>query len=154
MNKTHLTIPINQDQINNLLAYIDNQPDETIKKNVFTRLGYECFYSRSRTQWIDQFNGNLQEFMDSINIRHQSKYWESVVLSDDKKQIIITGKEVDGCACSYSAGKAPPLSLCNYCCKSFQQELFAYLLGKPVKVIITESFLLGNTRCSTVIEIP
>jgi len=153
MNKTHLSIPINQDQICNLLQYIENNEEEDVRKTIFSRLGYECFYCRSRTQWIDQYKGNLQDFMDSINNQHNSKYWEKLSLSDDERQIIVTGKEVDGCACSYSAGKNPPLSLCNYCCKSFQQELFSYLLGRPVNVTITESFLLGNKRCSTIINI-
>jgi hypothetical protein len=153
MNKTHLSVPINQDQINNLLNYIDYSQKESVKDALFTRLGYECFYSRDRTKWIDQYKGNLQEFIDSINILHKSKYWERLILSADGKQIILTGKEVNGCACSYSAGKNPPLSLCNYCCKSFQKELFQYLLEKPVEIAITESILFGNTRCSTIINI-
>jgi len=94
-----------------------------------------------------------KKFLDNINVQHNSKFWESLVFSADQSRLILTGKEVDGCACSYAAGDAPPLALCNHCCKNFQQELFSYLLGKPVEVTITESYLLGGKRCSTIIDI-
>ncbi len=153
MNKTKSSIPINQEQVTNLLKYIDSTLDEATKINLFSKLGHDCFYSRHQNQWVDQFNGDVQKFLDDINILHKSRFWESLIFTDDKSRLVLTGKEVDGCACSFAACDAPPLALCNHCCKSFQQELFSYLLGKPVKVTITESFLLGNKRCSTIIEI-
>jgi hypothetical protein len=153
MNKTKFSIPINQDQVNNLLKYIDATLDEAAKINLFTQLGHDCFYCRHHDQWVDQFKGDAQKFLDNINIHHQSTFWESLIFTADKSRLILTGKEVDGCACSFAACEAPPLALCNHCCKSFQQELFTYLLGKPVEVTITESYLLGNKRCSTIIDI-
>jgi hypothetical protein len=148
-----ITQQMNQDQVRNLLKHIDATFNETSKRKVFARLGHECFYSRHLDKWIDQFKGDVQEFLDNIKIRHKSTYWESLVFSTDKSRLILTGKEVDGCVCSFSAFSAPPLSLCNYCCKSFQEELFKYLLGNQVEVTITESYLLGNRRCNTIIEI-
>jgi hypothetical protein len=153
MNTTKYSIPMNQEQVNNLLKYIDTALDETTKIKIFTQLGHDCFFCRHTNRWVDQFEGDVQKFLDDINVQHKSTFWESLVFSADKKRLILTGKEVDGCACTYAACEAPPLALCNHCCKSFQQELFSYLLGKPVEVIITESYLLGNQRCSTIIEI-
>jgi hypothetical protein len=153
MNKTKFSIPMNQEQVNNLLKSIDTTLDETAKIYLFTQLGHDCFFCRHLDQWVDQSEGDVQKFLDNINIHHQSKFWESLVFSADKSQLILTGKEVDGCACSYAASDSPPLALCNHCCRSFQQELFTYLLGKPVEVTITESYLRGNKRCSTIIDI-
>lgn len=144
---------MNQEQVKNLLKYIDAQADETLKDNVFSRLGHECFYSNHLDQWVDGFKGDVQGFLDRINIQHQSTYWESLVFSADQTRLILTGKEVDGCACSFAECSAPPLSLCNYCCKNFQQMIFGSLLGKQVEVTITEAYLMGDRRCSTIIEI-
>ena len=144
---------MNQEQVRNLLKHIDASPDEALKMAVFTQLGHECFTCNHLDQWIDGFKGDVQKFLDDINVQHNSRYWESLVYSADKSQLILTGREVDQCACSFAGCSAPPLSLCNYCCKSFQQEIFKSLLGKQVEVIITESFLWGNRRCSTIIEI-
>jgi len=145
--------PMNQEQVRNLLKHIDASMDETVKSAIFTQLGHECFHSNHLDQWIDEFKGDVQRFLDSINIDHQSPYWESLVFSADKSRLTLTGREVTGCACPFADCSAPPLSLCNYCCKSFQQEIFSALFGKPVEVTITESFLWGNRRCSTIIDI-
>ena len=153
MNKTRSSIPMNQGQVNNLLIYIDSNLDEATKIELFTQLGHGCFHCRHIVQWVAGFEGDVQKFLDHVNIDHNSKYWESLVFSPDKSRLILTGKEVDGCACSYAEGDDPPLSLCKSCCKSFQLELFSCLLGKPVEVTITESYLLGGKRCSTIIDI-
>jgi hypothetical protein len=153
MNKFRSSIPMNQEQVNHLLQYIDTHLDEAAKIELFAQLGHNCFHCRHIDQWVAQFEGDVQKFLDNVNIDHKSAYWESLVFSPDKRQLILTGKEVDGCACSYAEGDNPPLSLCKYCCKSFQEELFSCLLGKPVEVTITESYLLGGKRCSTIIDI-
>lgn len=153
METTRFSVPMNQEQVNNLLSNIDAMLDETAKAKLFSQLGHDCFYCRHLDQWVDQFAGDAQAFLDNVNIHRQSKFWESLVFAEDKKQLILTGKEVDGCACSYAASDNPPLALCNHCCKSFQQELFTYLLGQPVVVNITASYLLGDKRCSTTIDI-
>jgi hypothetical protein len=153
MEETKYSIPQNQDQVTKLLKFIDSSIDEPAKIKIFTQLGHDCFYSRHIDGWVAGFQGDVQLFLDNVNLHHKSKYWESLVFSEDGRRLILTGKEVDGCACSYAACEAPPLALCNHCCRSFQQELFGTLLGKPVKVTITASYLLGNKRCSTVIDI-
>ena len=144
---------MNQEQVRNLFRYIDSVRNEAVKEDIFTQLGFECFHSRNLSRWLDGFNGDLRQLMDYVNVRRESKYWESLVLSPDGRQLTLTGKAVEGCACSFADCANPPLSLCRYCCRKFQQEFFMYLLKKPVTVIITEAFLLGDKRCSTVIEI-
>ncbi len=153
MEKAKSTIPQNQDQVTMLLQFIDSAIDEPAKIKIFSQLGHDCFYSRHIDGWVAGFQGDVQQFLDNVNVHHRSKYWESLELSEDGRRLILTGKEVDGCACSYAAGERPPQALCNHCCRCFQQELFGALFGKPVQVTITESYLLGNQRCSTVIDI-
>jgi len=144
---------MNHEQVRDLLKHIDATQNETVKSNIFAQLGYGCFHTRQLKQWIDGFDGDVELFLDNINVEHKSRYWESLIFSSDKKQLILTGKEVDGCACAFADCDDPPLSLCNYCCKNFQQELFKYLLHKPVDVTITASYLRGDRRCNTIIEI-
>ncbi len=144
---------MNREQVRSLLKHVDSNMEEGVKKEIFSRLGHECFYARHLDGWIDGFKGDVRNLLDYVNVQRKSKYWESLALSQDKKRIVLTGREVEGCACAFADCADPPLSLCRYCCKNFQQELFGYLLGKKVKVTIAESLLLGDTRCSTIIEI-
>jgi hypothetical protein len=59
----------------------------------------------------------------------------------------------DKCACALGDVENPPKSLCNYCCKTFQEDVFSELFQKKVRVEITESSILGGKRCSTAIYI-
>jgi hypothetical protein len=145
--------PINQEQVRNLLKHIDATQAESVKMDVFSQLGHECFRCNHLDQWLAGFKGDVQAFLDRINVQHQSVYWESLVFSADQSQLILTGKEVDECACPFAACSAPPMSLCTYCCKSFQEKIFSSLLGRPVEVSITAAYLRGDKRCSTVINL-
>ncbi len=145
--------PMNPDQVKNLLRHIDATLDECVKQDIFAQLGRECYRCNHLDRWVADFNGDVQAFQDRINVQHQSKYWESLVFSADKSRLMLTGREVDACACAFAEGDTPPSSLCSYCCKSFQEEIFSALLGRPVEVFITASFLRGDRRCSTVIKI-
>jgi hypothetical protein len=143
-------IPMNKTQIRELLKFIDSSVNEKDKKGIFNKLGTECFYSRNLDQWIAGFKDNTDEYFDRVQ-RGESKYWEK--LEYDKKQSVITliGRKSQTCACAYSKCDNPPESLCNYCCKRFQEEIFGTLLDKKVEVRIDESILLGGERCSTTI---
>jgi hypothetical protein len=144
---------MSREQVSNLLKHVDSKMEEGVKREIFERLGHECFHGRHLDKWIDQFKGDVRNLQDYVNVQGKSKYWESLALSRNKKRIVLTGKEVEGCACAFADCENPPLSLCRYCCKNFQQAMFGYLLGKKVEVTITEGFLLGDKRCSTIIEI-
>jgi hypothetical protein len=91
--------------------------------------------------------------MDWVNIENASMYWERLACSQDHGALILTGKRVEGCACTFADCPQPPQSLCHYCCKRFQEEIFGALLGQQVMVEITEAFLLGGERCSTRIHL-
>lgn len=144
---------VNPEQVKNLLKSIDASADEAVKKEVFSQLGHECFYSNHLDRWIDGFQGDVQKFLDTINVEHRSTYWESLVFSADKTRLTLTGKEVDRCACPFAECSAPPLALCSYCCKHFQETIFGSLLGRPVEVTITASYLRGDRRCSTIVDL-
>jgi len=144
---------MNQEQVKNTLKFIDASESESVKNSIFSQLGHECFYARKLDEWIQQYRGDVQAFLDRVNIQQASKYWERLEFSEDRAILILTGKKVQGCACAFADCSQPPQSLCHYCCKSFQQELFGMLLGQKVEVTITESYLLGGERCSTIIHI-
>lgn len=155
MNFENKNIPqeMNQEQVKRIIKFIDSFRDEHVKENIFCRLGYECFYSRKLNEWIEQYTGNVQVFLDGVNIEKKSKYWERLEFNEERTTLSLIGKKVNGCACSFADTPEPPKSLFNYCCKNFQQELFGKLLGQKVRVEITEAFLLGNECCSTLIQI-
>jgi hypothetical protein len=138
-------------QVQNVLRFIDEAQSEAVKRAVFGRLGRECFYTRNLDEWIDQFTDNPQAYLDRVNIEHKSPFWSRLEFADDRT-LVLTGKKGDTCACAFAACARPPQSLCNHCCKAFQEELFGRLFGAEVEVTITESHLLGGERCSTVIR--
>jgi hypothetical protein len=153
MKKPHIPQEMNPEQVKNVLKFIDASQSEPVKSSIFSRLGHECFYARKLDAWIEQYTGDVQAFLDRVNVHHASKYWERLEFTEDRTVLILTGKIVQGCACAFADCPRPPRSLCYYCCKSFQQELFGMLLGQAVEVNITESFLLGGERCSTTIHL-
>ena len=144
---------INQEQVKNVLKFIDASQSESVKNAIFSQLGHECFYARKLDGWIAQYKGDVQAFLDRINVQHASKYWERLEFTEDRTMLILTGKKVRGCACAFADCLQPPRSLCHYCCKAFQRELFGMLLGQKVEVTITQSYLLGGERCSTTIHL-
>ena len=153
MTKSHIPQEMNQEQVRNILKFIDASQDESVKESIFGQLGHECFYARKLDNWISQYSGDVQAFLDRVNVQHASKYWERLEFPEDGTVLVLTGKKVEGCACAFADCSQPPQSLCHYCCKNFQQELFGMLLGQKVEVKITESYLLGDERCSTTIHL-
>jgi hypothetical protein len=153
MKKKHVPQEMNQEQVINLLRFVDASQSEAVKDSIFSRLGHECFYARNLDAWIGQHTGDVQTFLDWVNVQHASRYWERLEFTEDRTQLVLTGRIVQGCACAFADCAQPPLSLCHHCCKTFQQELFGTLLGQKVEVTITESYLLGHERCSTVIHL-
>ena len=153
MKKSHIPQEMNPEQVKNILKFIDALQDESVKESIFSQLGHECFYARKLDDWIAQYSGDVQAFLDRVNVQHASKYWERLEFSEDGMVLVLTGKKVEGCACAFADCSQPPQSLCHYCCKNFQQELFGMLLGQKVKVKITEAYLLGDERCSTTVHL-
>jgi hypothetical protein len=152
-DKKHTAQEMDQKQVQELIKYIDSSFDDTVREKVFSRLGYECFYSRKLNEWIGKYTDNVQAFLDWINVEKKSKYWEALEFNEDRTILTLTGRKVEGCACAFADCPNPPKSLCYYCCKNFQQQLFGMLLGQKVNVEITKSFLLGDERCDTLIHL-
>jgi hypothetical protein len=153
MKKKYIPQDMNQEQVCNILKFIEMSQSETVKGSIFQQLGHECFYARGLDKWIGQYKEDVQAFLDWVNIEKASKYWEHLEFNEDRSTLILTGKKVEGCACAFADCVQPPKSLCRHCCKNFQQEMFATLLGQKVEVQITEAFLLGGERCSTWIHL-
>ena len=152
MKRPNLPQKMNQEQVKSILKFIEESQTENVKSSIFTQLGHECFYARKLDDWIEQYRGDVQAFLDRVNVQQASKYWERLEFTQGRTKLILTGKKVEGCACAFADCSQPPRSLCHYCCKSFQEELFGALLGQKVEVEITEASLLGAERCSTKIH--
>jgi hypothetical protein len=146
-------IPINQDQVRNLLRYIDETLDEGAKAAILARLGHECFQCGHAAEWIDSFKGDIQRFLDNVNVDHKSPFWEKLELTHNGTRLVLTGREVDRCVCAFTEDARPLRGLCAHCCTRYQTELFTHLFGKTVEVKVTESYAYGNTRCSTIVDI-
>ena len=151
--KKHVPQAMSEKQVRNILKFIDASEDDDTKQRIFEQLGYECFFSRNLDKWIDPYVDNVQGFLDRVNVEHKSKYWEKLEFNEDRTVLTLTGRKVEGCACSFSDCPNPPKSLCHHCCKNFQQELFGRLLGRKVEVEVTTGFLLGDDHCDTIIRL-
>ena len=144
--------PMNKSQIRQLLKFIDSSINEPDKEKIFNKLGIECLYSRNYNEWIVSFRDQQDEFFNRVQ-RGESKYWEKLEYDKDKSVITLVGRKSKTCVCEYGQCDEPPESLCNYCCKRFQEELFGLLLEKKVNVKIDESIILGGERCSSTIYV-
>lgn len=153
MEKANVSQDMNHDQVKNVLRFVDASQTESVKRSIFGELGRQCFCARKLDAWTSQWAGDVQGFLDRVNVEHASKYWERLEFSEDGAMLILTGRKVSGCACAFSDGSQAPKSLCHYCCKRFQEELFGTLLGRKVEVQITAAYLLGDERCNTVIRL-
>jgi hypothetical protein len=141
---------INKNQVQQLLRFIDSSIKKTDREKIFSKLGYECLYSRNYDKWVAGFKDHQDEFFNRVK-RGESKYWEKLEYDKENSVITLVGRKSQSCVCEYGKCNEPPKSLCKYCCKRFQEELFGLLLGKKVTVRIDESILLGGERCSTTI---
>jgi hypothetical protein len=151
--KKHIPQEMNHEQVKRLLKFVDSSQSEAVKESIFSQLGYECFHARNLDKWIGQYTEDVRAFLDYVNVDHKSRYWERLEFNADRTALVLTGKKVLGCACVFADCAQPPRALCEYCCKSFQEELFGMLLGHKVEVEITAAYLFGDERCNTVIHI-
>ncbi|UCH14624.1 MAG: hypothetical protein JSV22_01355 [Bacteroidales bacterium] len=144
--------PMNKKQVRQLLKFIDSSINESDKEKIFNKLGTECLYSRNYDKWVISFRENQEEFFNRVK-RGESRYWEKLEYNKEKSVITLVGRKFQSCVCEYGQCDSPPESLCNYCCKRFQEEMFGLLLEKNVNVRIDESIILGGERCSTTIYV-
>ena len=146
-------IEMNGEQVNGILQYIERTQPEPVKRDIFCQLGRECFQARNVYNWVVTYQENIQTFLDRVNVEDKSPFWEKLEFNDDKSILYLTGRKVTGCVCAFGASDQPPKSLCTYCCKTFQEQIFSTLFQRPVNVEITESLIFGGTRCSTAIHL-
>ena len=146
-------VPVDSRQVQNLLSYIESSMDELDVKNIFERLGAEHLTHPGFVNFINETKKNIKGYFDKINSKGDT-YWEKIEYNSETSTIKITGKPADRCACAYAQSENPPLSLCNHCCIGFQKRMFEMLLDKPIKKVeLTESYLLGGHRCSSIIYV-
>jgi hypothetical protein len=150
VTKSTPVVPADPRQISNVLRYVDSSVDESVKKQIFDRLGFEHTTSVKYVSFINKYKNDIKSFFEMVN-SNKDTYWEKIEYDPDSSAIKVTGRIVDKCACPYAQCENPAKSLCYYCCKNYQTQMFELLLGKKVNVQIDEAFLLGDKRCSTTI---
>ena len=148
--------PINQKQAVNVLGFIEATQDEAVKRDIFGQLGTECFrLGHSKELEIDA-NDNIEKIMNLVNIEKKHPSWEKLEFNENKTILYLTGKPVEGkpyCPCSFGRGENPPKSLCFYCCKAFQEQLWSMVFKRKVTVEIPQSKIFGDNRCNHVIHL-
>lgn len=145
-------VKFNPKQIQNTLKFIDGTQDETVKRCIFNELGNQCFHATGIANHMEAYRGKPEEYLRRVNDEHAVPYWESLLPGEDGNSYILTGVVADRCVCSLAGGADAPLSLCDYCCKQFQTQLFSTLFDREVEVEITSSYLKGGSRCSAIIR--
>ncbi len=153
MEKDLPLIEMNKAQVVRILSYIDATQAEEIKKDIFCQLGNECFAQGHSKEWGLSYHNDVQRLLDDVNIKGKSPFWEKLEFNEDKTILYLTGKKTSRCVCAFGNTPTPPKSLCLYCCKLFQENLFGTLFNRKVEVEITESSILGGERCSTAIHL-
>ncbi len=153
MEKELPLLEMNKEQVVRILNYIDSSQEVEIKQAIFCQLGNECFALGHSKEWGMSYHNDIQKFLDYVNIEGKSPYWEKLEFNEDKTILYLTGKRVSRCVCAFGNTETPAKSLCLYCCKTFQENLFGTLFQRKVEVEITESSILGGTRCSTAIHL-
>jgi hypothetical protein len=93
---------MNPEQVKNILKFIDDSQSEPVKQSIFTRLGHDCFFVRNLDRWVESYQGNIQAFLDRINVEHASKYWERLGFDADHTILTLTGRVVEECACAFA----------------------------------------------------
>jgi hypothetical protein len=151
MDKQLPLIEMNREQVVKIMKYIESSQNEQTKKDIFCQLGNECFTCGHSKEWGMSFCNNPQKLLDEVNIEGKSPYWEKLEFNEDRTILYLTGKETDRCVCAFGRIENPPKSLCLYCCKTFQENLFSTVFNRKVVVEITESSIFGGNRCNTAI---
>jgi hypothetical protein len=146
-------IEMKPEQVKSILQYIDSTQPENIKRDIFCQLGRECFRTGNTDAWVAAYQGHIQAFLDRVNLENKSPYWEKLEFNADRSILYLTGRKVQACACAFGDCEKPPVSLCQYCCKTYQENIFGMLFQRKVEVEITESRILGGERCSTAIHL-
>lgn len=144
-------LPANPDQVMSFLKWADGASDP-LRCAVFERWGRECFYARKLDAWALRHRADFDGFVAWVN-GGGSRSWEKIDYDKKAGVVKVTARKSSQCACAWAQCPQPPKSLCTYCCRSFQREIFRTMLDREVDVEVTEAYLLGGERCCTTIRI-
>jgi hypothetical protein len=130
MTKTHNYQEMNREQVKNILKFVDRTQSETIKENIFSQLGYECFFARKLDAWIEQYRGNVQGFLDRVNVQKASKYWEKLEYNEDNTKLILTGKKSRDAHVHLRIARIPPNHYVDIAARTFNKRCLECCLSK------------------------
>jgi predicted ArsR family transcriptional regulator len=128
-----------------LLEILSRKMDEKTLDDALRQLGAYC---ASTLPLIDRHKGDVDGY-----IREFKKLANEDITYDREKGVItITGPERGDCYCPLVDRRSTPKVVCN-CSLGWQEYTYETLLGRNVRVELTESVVRGGKRCTFVVHI-
>ncbi len=124
-----------------LVQIMDKELDPKAVVTVLEACGRACA-DRNSAELITTFANNV----DGLLAKMKDLWLDSFEHDTDKKSIRLIGRELNACFCPIHP-EGNTHSYCE-CSNGHMQQLFGEVIGKPVKVTLTESVLRGGQRCS------
>jgi predicted ArsR family transcriptional regulator len=128
-----------------LIEILADKVDEATLNEILRQLGYDC----AANYWVIQkhkgdVDGFIREFKERTN--------EDITYDREKGMVTVVSPERTECTCPLIAKNLTSSKVCN-CSLGWQQCAYETLLGKKVKVQLTESVLRGGKRCTFQIRV-
>jgi predicted hydrocarbon binding protein len=128
-----------------LLEDLAGRVDQATLDDILQHLGRYC---ASTLSLLAKHPGDIDGFIAEFKKRAN----EDVTYDRAQGTITIVGPERSDCFCPLIDGRYTPKAACN-CSLGWQQQVYETLLGKKVRVELTESVLRGGKRCSFVVHV-
>jgi predicted hydrocarbon binding protein len=122
-----------------LLENLAGRVDERTLNDILQQLGRYC---ASTLPLLQSHQGDIDGFIREFKQRAN----EDITYDREKGVITVVGPERGDCFCPLIDGRYTPKIACN-CSLGWQQHVYESLLGKKVRVELTESVLRGGKRC-------
>jgi predicted hydrocarbon binding protein len=123
-----------------LLEDLAGRVDERTLDEILQHLGRYC---ASTLPLLSKHKGDIDAFIAEF----KQRAGEDVTYDRAKGIITVVGPERGDCFCPLIDCRYTPKTACN-CSLGWQQQVYETLLGKKVRVELTESVLRGGKRCA------
>ena len=128
-----------------LLEDLAGRVDERTMDEILRHLGRYC---ASTLPILQNHQGDFEGFIAEF----KQRAGEDITYDRAKGTITIVGPERGDCFCPLIDCRYTPKTACN-CSLGWQQHVYETLLGKKVRVELTESVLRGGKRCAFIVHV-
>jgi predicted hydrocarbon binding protein len=128
-----------------LLEDLAGRVDERTVDEILQHLGRYC---ASTLPLLEKHQGDIDGFIREF----KQRAGEDITYDRAKGIIKIVGPERGDCFCPLIDCRYTPKTACN-CSLGWQEHVYETLLGKKVRVELTESVLRGGRRCAFTVHI-